>query len=85
MVVTNIMMRKKLTKMELFRLATLLRGRREEIAVRAGVSIWTVNNTFQDRFQNEQVISAANALMKEALKEENPDVDELREMLKAVG
>ena len=82
---TNIMMRKKLTKTELFRISTLLRGRRDEIAVLAGVSKWTVNNTFQDRYQNEQVISVANALLKEALKEENPDVDELREMLQAMG
>ena len=72
----------KLTKEELTNASRLLRGRRAEIAEKAQVSEGTVNNTFEGRYQNEDVLIAIRDMLK-AQKElkENPVIAELREML----
>jgi DNA-binding transcriptional regulator YhcF (GntR family) len=69
---------KKLTKDELSKIAHLLRGRRLEIAKRANVHLSTVNNTFQDLFQNTDVIRVSKEMMKEILSEKDEDIEEIR-------
>lgn len=77
------MVQENLTKVELYQIASRLRGRREELAQRAGVTIWTVNNTFQGKWQNQTVLVEANKMiqeMKEA-KQTSKVVEELRAAL----
>ena len=74
----------KLKKEELTRIAILLRGRRDEIAERAEVSVWTVNNTFQDKYQNAKVIKVLNEMLDEEESKENEDVVALRKKLALV-
>lgn len=74
----------KFTKGELFHFSVLLRGRRDEIAKRANVSRWTVNNTFQDVYQNEKVLEVVAEMIEEQNKKEvksNPLVDRLRNLV----
>lgn len=78
---TKSLVKKKLSRAELHKMATLLRGQRESIAKRAGVSKWTVNNTFQDRFQNADVLKAAKDMIKEMEQTPDPTVDELKAIL----
>jgi len=72
---------KKLTKEELSKIAHLLRGRRLEIAQRANVHLSTVNNTFQDLFQNADVIRVSKEMMKEILSEKDEDIEEIRQLI----
>ena len=84
---TKLLSEKKLTKDELSKLSTLLKGKRREVATLANVSVSTVNNTLQDVHQNERVIKAAYRLIKEeqAAAKPDPEITELRQLLKTVG
>ena len=71
---------KKLTKEELVKLAVLMKGKRPELARAANVSIQTVHNTFQDKYQNIRVIEAAYRIVKKEM-EMPTDLDALRQLL----
>ena len=73
----------KLTKEELRIIAAKLRGKRQELAEKANVSLGTVNNTFQDLYQNSEVIKAAAEMIKEMLEQKDPNVETLRELIAA--
>lgn len=73
--------KKKLTKEELKKLSTLLRGQANAIAKKAGVSVWTVYSTFQNRFQNKEVLRVANEMIKEKMQETDENVEEIRQSL----
>jgi DNA-binding CsgD family transcriptional regulator len=75
------LLQNKLSKSELNILAMLLRGRREEIASLAGVSINTVNNTFQNLYQNPKVIGVAKELVAALKNTKNEDVEAIRGMI----
>lgn len=72
-----------LTKGELIQIAALLRGRREEIAKRAGVSKWTVDSTFQNKYPNAKVLEVAAEMIEEqkAAAKANPLVEQLRSLV----
>lgn len=73
----------KLSKVELIQIASLLRGRRDEIADRAGVSKWTVDSTFQNKYPNPKVLAVAAEMIKEQreVKAVSPLVEELRALV----
>lgn len=72
----------KLTKEELNKISTRLRGRHQELAQRAGVTKAVVSNTFQGVSQNLNVLLKAKEMIDELRAiEEHPDITELRTLI----
>jgi predicted nucleic acid-binding Zn-ribbon protein len=71
----------KLSREELRIIATRLRGQRAALAQKANVSIATVNNTFQDLYQNMKVIRAAKEMLEEQLTQVDPTIEGLRQII----